>query len=327
MKKTLSLTISIFLLAISCQSPNNSSAVLSTGIDTKYEQPINDLIDFFNKNAYNTELSTYLSELDNSGKILSDKVFNVALSRLIYGLSYASQLNNLNLEKAENAYRFQLANLTSKDSIGSYFNSFYDIENLVSDSSYILDVWQQAYGLCGMVELYRNKPNDNLLSSIHLFHNSFTDRFHDTVNRGFHSNYNQHSGQVSGSKTLQSLLYPITSYMENLWLCDTTNRPKYELYLKENLEIAYQKAWNEKLGWVNIKFDDFWNNCEHESVEKPCFTVTPGHNFQLASMFLRTKNWPFLSEIEKEKYKNLGIEILEITLKKAFFIGCLCCGK
>lgn len=285
----------------------------------RHYKELENLIQFFDKNAYQHEKGVYLSEIDNTGKIVSDKVFTVALSRMIYGLSYTSFLNSSYLEKAKKSKDFLITYLTAEDSKGNYFKSFYDIKSDYADTSQMLDIWQQAYGLCGLTELYRKQPDAKLLSVIHQFHNAFVNRFHDSINGGFFGNYDSKKGPLEGSKSLQSLMYPLTAYMENLWLADVANRKIYEPYLRENLEIAYKMVWNKDLGWVNLKFDDNWNPCKHESHEKLCFTVSPGHNFQFASLLLRTKDWIFLTDAERKKYKELGLEIIENTLKKKIY--------
>lgn len=319
MKSSVIYILLLIILTSACQNPSYSTDKQIIMMNKKYEKPVSNLISFFQENAFDPELKTYFSEIDNKGEIVSEKVYNVALSRMIFGLSYASSLNKSNLGNAIKSYEFQIKHLTLKDSTGHYFASFHDIGINENDSSAVLDIWQQAYGLCGLSELYKHYPNEELLSQIHKLHGDFTKRFHDPINGGFYGNYNRQTGTVSGSKSLQSLMYPITSYMENLWLVDTENRSKYESYLKENLTIAYKRAWNDNLGWVNIKFDDAWNPCQHLSSEKPCFTVTPGHNFQLASLFLRTKTWDFLSDKEKKMYYDLGNKILDTTLNKTIF--------
>ncbi|WP_298238521.1 AGE family epimerase/isomerase [uncultured Algibacter sp.] len=319
MKKISIIILAIPFLMASCHNSKKEQPEQSKVMDDTHEAVAKNLIGFFNKNAYQNELETYLSEVDNTGKVMSNKVYNVALSRLIYGLSYASVIDTSYLDKAKNAMKFQMDKLVAQDSIGGYFNSFVDAQTNETDGGTSMDVWQQSYGLCGLSELYRNQPNEALLSQIHKLHDGFTKRFHDENHGGFYGNYDSENGKVSGSKSLQSLMYPITAYMENLWLADTANRQKYEPFLKENLELVYKNAWNSNLGWVNIKFDDEWNACKHESAENPCFKVTPGHNFQLASLLLRTKNWGFLTLEEREKYQKLGIEILTATLKKQVF--------
>lgn len=308
------LMIIVFLIALTKITIGQSDKFCE-----EHYKELENLIQFFNKNAYQQDKGVYLSEIDNTGKIVSDKVFTVALSRLIYGLSYTSLLDSSYLQKAKKSKDFLLTHLTAKDSKGNYFKSFYDIKSDYADTSQMLDVWQQAYGLCGLTELYRQQPDAKLLSVIHLFHNDFVKRFHDSINGGFFENYDLKKGAIARSKTLQSLMYPLTAYMENLWITDTANRKNYETYLQENLKIAYQSAWNKDLGWVNLKFDDNWNPCKHESPEKPCFNVSPGHNFQFASLLLRTKDWIFLTDGERKKYKKLGLEIIKKTLKKNIY--------
>ena len=285
-----------------------------------HEKNIENLLNFFNKNAYQETQGTYYSDVDNEGNVVSDKVFNVALSRLIYGLSYSKNIDISNLEKAQKAAVFQMERLILKDSSITYFASFFDLSTNKPDSSKNLDIWQQAYGLCGLTELYRNAPNINLLTNIHRLHDSIVKTFYDSKNGGFFGNYEANEQvQVEGSKTLQALIYPITAYMENLYLVDENNRNKYEPYLKENIQIAFDNGWNKELGWVNIKFDDSWNPCQHSSPDSICFNVTPGHNFQYASIFLRAKDWEFLTKQERLKYQKFGIEILNTTLEKPIF--------
>lgn len=307
------------IFTVSCQMTDNSSNTGSEIVATKHKETINQLLNFFNTNGYTPKYETYYSEIDNSGKVISEKVYNVALSRLIYGLSYSSIINRSNLKRAEEAVNFQIANLTTQDSIGGHFISYIDLQSNTPDNSTSLDIWQQAYGLCGLTEFYRNDPSDQLLSSIHQFHNAFVSRFHDNINGGFYGNCDINSGAISGSKTLQALVYPITAYMENLWWADAANRSKYEPYLKENLKIVSQKVWNREMGWVNVKFDDMWNVSKHNSADDLAFTVNPGHNFQVATLLLRTKDWDFITDNKKAEYKKLGLEILTRTLKQPIY--------
>lgn len=313
MKKTLIQITIILGLFVSCKEDNKANINPET-----HENEIENLLNFFNEHAYQLASGTYYSEINNKGEVVSDKVFNVALSRLIYGLSYANKVDVSYLEKAQKAADFQMEKLIIKDSLSTHFASFYDLKTNKPDSSLSLDIWQQAYGLCGLSELYRNIPNNDLLSQIHQLHESFIKRFYDNKKGGFYGN-SENDEKVKGSKTLQALIYPITAYMESLWLVDRANRHKYEPYLKENIRIAFEKGWNKDLGWVNIKFDDYWNPCQHISSDSTCFDVSPGHNFQFASVFLRAKNWDFLTKKEKLQYHKFGIEVLKTTLNKPIF--------
>jgi len=307
----------LLLLTASCKD-TKESAPEKAAVDLD-EQRISQLIGFFNANAYQPDRGTYYSEIDNEGGVVSEKIYNVALSRMIYGLAYASTFDTSYLDKAARSAAFQLVNLTKSDDPGKYFLSFYDARTEDAPPATGLDIWQQAYGLCGLSELYRVRPDTGLLAVIHAHHDDFVSRFHDKTNGGFYGNYDLKNGQISGSKSLQALVYPITAYMENLWKADAANRDKYVPYLRENLALAYTHGWNRDLGWVNIRFDDEWNACRPAAEDTPCAMVSPGHNFQYASLLLRAKNWDFLTPAEVKQYNLLGMEVLDSTLKKPIY--------
>ena len=314
MKRLTTFLISFLFLAVSCQEAKQPQTE-----QIAYESSVHDLLTYFQEKAFQDGPGTFLSEIANDGTIQSQKAFNVALSRLVvYGLSYGGHLDASYWDLAKASATFQQNHLVGEDSIGAFFHSFFDLETHSADSSLEFDIWQQAYGLCGLSELYRNDPDGELLARIHQYHDGFTTRFHDEVHGGFYGNTNP-SGQVSGSKTLQALIYPMTAYMENLWTADSANREKYEPFLVENIKLAYEHGWNQDLGWVNIRFADDWQPCPHESAEAPCFLVTPGHNFQYASLFLRARNWDFLTADDQQRYFDFGMEVLRETMQKPIF--------
>lgn len=273
-----------------------------------YLKYLNNSVSFFNRFAFDEEMGTYFSEVDNVGRAVSQKIHTVALSRMIYGLAYSSQYYPENLIRAKLAAQFQLKYLIGVDSVGKYFIP--TIENGVVEVNDNLDIWQQAYGLCGLSELFRITQDEALLKTIHELHDAFIIRFRDSANGGFFGNYSMTRGQQTGSKTLQSLIYPITAYMANLWSADVKHRYKYKDIIKEHLHIAYNRVWNTKIGWVNVSFNDNW------SVSSNNILVTPGHNFQYASLLLRARQWDFLTSQEVENYTDLGNKIISITLQK-----------
>lgn len=280
-----------------------------------YHSSIKNSISFFDK-AFDTKRGVYFSELDFYGDTTSSKIYTVALSRLIYGLAYSSKYFPENLIRAEHSTMFQLTKMLGKDSVGLYFMpEVGEGKNSLPES---LDIWQQAYGLCGLTEVYRSNADEQLLTQIHHLNKAFVERFRDKKDGGFYGEYNLISGGISGTKTIQSLMYPITAYMANLCLADNENRHEYEEIIKEHLSVAYSKVWNDSLGWVNTKFDDKWNPII-ESKEK--VWVTPGHNFQFAALMLRSAEWPFISNEKQEEYKKLGKRILKKTLKKDIWIN------
>ncbi|NLR90922.1 AGE family epimerase/isomerase [Flammeovirga agarivorans] len=280
-----------------------------------HREKMETLINFFDRNAWDQQLSTYFSEVDNQGKIVSDKIFTVASSRLIYGLSYASQFSPEHLDRAKNVADFQIEKLIQKEN--EYYSHSY-ITNDSIESQSKLDVWQQAYGLCGLSELYRQTKDPHLLHTLHKLHQGFITRFHDQKAGGLWGEYSFNTNGVSGSKSLQSLMYPLTAYMINLWMADQENKELYENHISENLGLIYQIGWNDSTNWVNVQFNDDWS-IKRKNDGFLNFTVTPGHNFQLAALLLRSKDFTFLPDTTKEKYKKLGKKIIDITLQKDIF--------
>ena len=276
--------------------------------DEFLNEQITQSIHFF-ENAFDKEEGIYLSDVDEKGKVTGDDIHTVAFSRMLYGLSYVSVSNPDYLQRANRMAGFQISNMIGNDSLGTYFiPTINGEEQSVGD---YLDIWQQAYGLCGLSELYRVGNNPDLLPFIRKNASLLIKRFRDEENGGFYADYKIGEGGVSGSKTLQSLMYPITAFMGNLWLADIDNREVYEKVIKEHLDIAYKAVWNDSLGWVNLRFNDRW-----EPVFSDSDVVSPGHNFQFAALLLRSKNWSFLSSEERRNYQSLARRIIQTTLNK-----------
>ncbi|GGA71708.1 hypothetical protein GCM10011369_11880 [Neiella marina] len=258
----------------------------------------------------------YLSELDNQGMPVSDKVYTVALSRLIYGLAYRSAENPANLTKAKAAAAFQLQHMLGEDRHGQYFLSW--VSPTAKDSGTRLDIWQQAYGLCGLVELYRQTGDQQLLQTIHRLHSALVSRFQDQQYGGFWGAYELTDGPEVGSKSLQSLMYPVTAYLANLWLADETNRDNYQAILQQHIELLSEIGWNQQQQWVNVKFDDQWQPCE-SSEQAVCSSVSPGHNFQLAALLMRAAEWPFMTVAQQQQLQQQGERMVDATLAKPIY--------
>ncbi|WP_430817414.1 AGE family epimerase/isomerase [Carboxylicivirga sp. RSCT41] len=300
------LLLSLFILVSCQQASNNADAQFYA---TSMEQSIH----FFDK-AYNADQGFYYSEVNHLGQIESDRVHTVALSRMIYGLAYAAAVNAEFAVRAEKAAAFQLKHMIAEDKDGLYYKPA--IGEGEQAEQKVFDIWQQAYGACGLTELYRHTGDEMLLHQIHRLNNAFIKRFQDKANGGFYGLYDAEEGQVSGSKTIQSLMYPITALMGNLWLADIGNREQYETIIKEHLAIAYKSVWNDSLQWVNTRFDDNW-----QPVYADGDMVSPGHNFQFAALMLRSANWSFLSDQERSDYHKLGKTIVKATLEKNIWAG------
>ena len=321
MKRSSALALLFAFLSQSCISTHRIE------VDTKQvRDEMTSLIGFFNDNAFDPRSGAYYSEIDNKGAIVSDKIYTVALSRAIYALAYSSSISPENLSKAQAAAQFQLNHMLGEDEHGSYFlswvrkpnsNAFHN-NGLIRDENQQLDIWQQAYGLNGMVELYRQTHNEQLLHTIRLLHKAFVERFRDPINLGFVDAYEIGQGQISQSKSIQSLMYPVTAYMANLWMADIEKRREYEIILKEHITLLSEISWNEDLHWVNVKYDKRWQPCE-STLDSICSDVSPGHNFQLAALFLRASKWPFLSLQKRMILLTKGQQIISATLAKQIY--------
>jgi len=273
---------------------------------------------FFNKNAYSNEFKTYFSEVDTNGNVTSDNIHLVALSRLIYALEYASKFDSKYEERAVDASKFFLSHMIVKDSIGNYFNETVSTANEALDQK-SLGIWQQSYGLCGLVAIYRLTKDEKTLKIIHQVFDGYIKRFHDEQSLGFVGSYSFADGSQFNDKSLQSILYPLSAALFYLWEIDIDNRDKYEPFIKENTALLLDKSWNPDLGWVNLKFDSEWNLCGKVNNTEPCYNVSPGHNFQLSWVLLKLSNFSFLEDKTRTRCKELGNSILENTMKKSIW--------
>ncbi len=280
----------------------------------QYAESMNTSIAFFDQ-AFDAEKGVYFSEVDYDGKVTSSNIHTVALSRMIYGLSYASQWNPECLRTAKACIDYQLKYMTGVDSTGLYFIPEEGGDQLAKLDR--MDIWQQAYGLCGLSEYYRQTKDSSLLQFIHQGHRVLIHRFQDKQNGGFYADYSALEGGVKGSKTIQSLMYPLTAYMLNLWEADKENSQLYEPVIKEHLSIAYNKVWNDSLQWVNVQFDDEWNAI----YESDKAFVTAGHNFQFAALLLRSADLNFIDADHRKNYRHLALKILDSTLAKDIWSG------
>ena len=310
---------------VACSTPNTSANTAQNFADhdriNRHLRNMKGSIDFIKKHAYSAEERTFYSDIDNYGNITSNKVYLVSLSRTIYALAYSSTYFPENLALAKQAAQFLKQRLIHHAEGETYFITEFDVTNTLAtniNNTTQLDIWQQAYGLVGLVELYRHWPNPELLATIEQMHNAFIKRFSDRKHGGFYGNVHLVNGADISSKTLQSTIYPVTAYMNNLWLASPTPN-KYESTLAQQAEFAFQYLWNAEKGWVNVKLQANWNTCKNSRGES--FSVAPGHNFQLAWLLMNTQNWRFLAPEQREKYTQLGKHIVTTTLAKPIWDG------
>ncbi|WP_163423716.1 AGE family epimerase/isomerase [Flagellimonas sp. CMM7] len=293
--------------------------------DDLHEAPLEfDLVEnsiqFFDKNAFDQAHGVYFSEVDSKGKVTSDKVHLVALSRLLYALEYASRFDSKYEKQALEASDFFIKNFMSKDTLGTYFFETVEIngEPTMPDN---LGIWQQSYGLGGLAVIHRLKKDKATLKLLHDAFEGYRAHFHDARSKGFVGSYAMDEGIQHDDKTLQSILYPMSAALFYMWEQDLENRAKYEPFLKENIALLLEYGWNAKLGWVNLKFDREWRLCGKENNVEPCFNVVPGHNFQLGWVLLQSSTFPFLNPDVQMQCKKLGTAVIENTMKKPIWDG------
>lgn len=306
-RKIIRLLISIHFLSILC-------APAFSQVDKKYAPLIEANLSFLIKHGWDQKQGVFYSELDNQGERVSNKIHTVALGRMIYALAYSSQFDARYLPMAKRAAEFQVKHLIANESgVGPYFIP--TIENGKTQPQASLDIWQQTYGLTGLVELYRHTQDEQLLTLIHSLHKSYVKRFQDTDKKGFFARYDfSHSSEPRG-KTLQSVMYPISGYLANLWATDRQHATLYETILAEHAQLAYDKLWSEDLGWPNMTFDENWTLCGGQKTS-PCSDVLPGHSFQLALTLFRAAKWSFIDKDNRDKYHGLAQKIIKAVTNK-----------
>lgn len=312
--------LSLILTGTLCVLSLSSFADISTAIekDSQYAPILNQLFSFFDRNAYDTKNGVYWSEVDNDGNPVSNKVYNVALSRMIYGLAYSHQLAPENLPRAKKLAQFQLNHLVvshNKDTALPYFKSFVEVglKDTTVNTPDAVDIWQQSYGLNGLSELYRQTKEPTLLSKIHRLHDAFVSRFHDPNNGGFWADVPLNGKAKPSRKSLQSLMYPLTAYMLNLWQADKIHGHKYQEHIVENIELLYQYGWNTETAWVNVNFDKDWQLSGSNN------RVLAGHNFQLAALLQRAAELPFVDVSQSQRWRKRAQVIVDKTMTKPIF--------
>jgi len=272
-------------------------------------------IDFFDLHARDGISGTYLSEIRDDGSPASHKVHVLALSRMIYALSFTSAQLPENLDKARQAAAWLLSTMIGHDSYGPYFIATVDLDQPLEPED-TLRIWEQSYGLCGLVELFRVTRDEALLHQIHGLYNALVARFMDPGPLGgFCTDYSLEQGLQLDTKSYASTVYPLTAFLINLWEADPSQHLSYERVLARIMDIVFKHFWNEELGWVNETFSADWNP-RIDAEGRPTFNANTGHDFQTAWLLLRASRWAFLTTTSRDAMRKLGFHILDTTLSK-----------
>ena len=279
-------------------------------------------VGFFARDEWQQPNGAIPSMISAKGEPLDSSVHTVAFGRLIYGLSHISRLEPRCEAKARKAIEFQLTNMIGGHRDGPYFRPAVSFSGEVLEDESKLDFWQQSYGLTGLTEFYRVTGDEDILAQIHRLHDAFIHRFRDPVSGGLVNEVALDGCIRSKARSFMSLIYPVTAFLLNLAMSDHRNEERYVNSLIEHLRIAVDKpVWNDKVGWVNVEFDENWLVGGEVAPDRLGFNVYPGHCFQLCWFLLKVGSLPFVPKDLALEAKALAMRIANRILAQPCWDG------
>lgn len=273
-------------------------------------------VDFFNRNAWDHQYNSYASEINVDGSKKSDTRYLIALSRMIYGLSYSSAFEPENLIYAKKSAEFILQHMVRRDQAGPYFLSAVDAHGNDSVSQTILEISEQAYGLNGLVALYQVTKDPELLQFIREAYTAFYTRFHDDTFKGFYDKYDLNQQKPIYTKSYNSTVYVATSFLLDLSEADIANRESYLLVITELADLVSTYFPDKETGWIVENFTSDWQPDWRDWQKQGEFTIgIVGHNFQAAWLLMRIAEL-IPDQTKSNQYKNIARSILTSMLSK-----------
>lgn len=272
--------------------------------------------DFFIRNGWDRGSGSFASEISSDGKVLSDKRHLIATSRMVYGLSHSANLDTGYLPYANKQAKFLLSKMTAQDQNGIYFKSTVDSLGAVAAPENKLVVNYQAYGLNGLVALYKVTGNPALLKKIEIIYGNFYKRFHDPVDLGFFDEFNLQTGKPVKTKSYNSTVYVATSFLADLAELPTTRKAQYVKTVEELADKVAQKFVDPKTGWIVENFTADWKpDWRSWQVQGDATVGITGHNYQAAWFLLRATDFSEISAAKKAQYFESAKSILTAMLK------------
>lgn len=271
---------------------------------------------FYIKNAWNAESGSFASEISSEGKVLSEKRHLIASSRMIYGLAHSAQIDPTYLGFAEREAQFLLQKMTDQDQDGIYFKSIVDAKgnSLTSDDTLIVNA--QAYGLNGLVALYKVTKNPELLQKIEVIYDDFYHRFHDPVNMGFFDGYDRKARQAVKTKSFNSTVYVATSFLFELAQLPTSRQEQYVKTATELADIVATNFIDSKTNWIIENFSSDWKpEWRDWQVQGDSTIGITGHNYQAAWLLMRATEFSQVTKEKKTQYLESAKLILSSMLK------------
>lgn len=300
--------------------------------------------DFFNLHAYSEQEGVYYSEVDSEGQVVNGKIHLIALSRMIYAQAYLAEQGLADIRRAESAASFLLSRMVKEDEFGPYFvsqvqlNENADILADKDQNQIDLVVNEQAYGLSGLVELYRVSGDRKLLKKIRNFYQAFVRRFHDSQSGGFfdrysssketsdtgrpthshsHTHSHTHRHVQSQTKSYNSTVYVATSFLISLMEADPGRKRQYQDKLSELVHLAAKHFPDKETGWIIENFDRHWvPQWRGWQQQGPHSIGIVGHNLQYAWLLLRASEWDFIDIKQRGNLKSIAYQVIDSMLAK-----------
>ncbi len=272
--------------------------------------------DFFVRYGWDRASGSFASEISSEGKVLSDKRHLISTSRMVYGLAHSSSLDPSYHYYARRQAKFLLEKMTAQDQNGIYFRSTVDAKGHPVAPENKLVVNYQAYGLNGLVALYKVTKDPALLKKIEMIYGNFYKRFHDPVHLGFFDEFNQETGKPSNTKSYNSTVYVATSFLADLAELPTARKAHYVKTVEELADRVAQSFLDPKTGWIIENFTSDWKPDWRSWQSQGDATIgITGHNYQAAWFLLRATEFSEISQSKKAQYLESAKDILTSMLK------------
>ncbi len=292
-----------------------AAAAAGEGNPDIWARSVRHSVDFFNQHAWDEASGSYASEIGVDGSRKSETRHLIALSRMVYGLAHGSAVDAAYLDRARRGAKFIIEKMTRRDALGTYFVSAVDAQGNVVTDKPVLVVNEQAYGLNGLVALYRVTKDPELLARIREIYASFHRRFHDAELGGFYDGFELATGTPVRTKSYNSTVYVATSFLLELASADTERRPAYEAVVRELADLVAAKFPDPRTGWIVENFTRGWTPDWRDWQKQGESTIgIVGHNFQAAWFLMRAAE--AADPTSAASYRNVARTLLTSMLDK-----------
>lgn len=270
------------------------------------------------------EQGRYIPEnIDAQGNVLNHRLTALTQSRHLYGLAqgYLATGSSLYAHKATQLADSFLRNFVADTADGRHVPPFFheQVEMIGATAtpveSSVLTANQQAYGLAGLVALYKATEDPALLARIRTLHQAFVQRFHDDVQGGFFDHAAVAGARPDTFKSYNSMLYVACAYLKDLAEVDRgAGAPDYSRLLNEIATIVADRFLDPRTGFIIENFDANWKPAWRDWQQQGPFTIgIVGHNMQTAWFLLRMHE-----STGNNRYREASVSIMNSMLERGY---------